>query len=73
MPSVARNDTLFTAQLLICYEVLEKTDHLSMDHQVDHADTAAHHELDSTRTTPFSQSESQKAQQQFIVSWTWYN
>lgn len=52
MPSVARDDTLFTTQLLICYKVLEKTDHLSMDHQVDHADTAAHHELDSTGPPP---------------------
>lgn len=50
MPSVARNGTLFTTQLLICYKVLEKTDHLRMDHQVDHAATAAHHGLDSTRS-----------------------
>lgn len=73
MPSAARNDTLLTTQLLICYKVLEKTDHVNLDHQVDHADTAAHHELDSTRTTLHSQSESQKAQQQFILSWTWHN
>lgn len=67
LPSVAGNDMLFTTQLLMCYKVLEKTDHLCMDHQVDHAAIAAHHKLDSTR------SPSQKVQQQFIRSWTRYN
>lgn len=60
MPCVARNDTLFKEQQLICYRILKETDSLSMDHQVDCAAKAVHCELDPVRST---KSSGQKTQQ----------
>lgn len=50
MPSVARKDIRFKKQL-VCYRILEETDHWSTDHQVDRAAKAAHCELDSIKST----------------------